>query len=112
MYNCVYRQGRRDDWRSREDRRQEHGPSLSHILREMGMPDKEEHILTMFEGAFALVERLVTRYEQIRQWKEYQEQEKRKKAWEEKKKSRDVKKTHAARLQRVHDKQFGRVVET
>lgn len=105
MYNCVYRQGCRDDWRSREERRQEHGPDLLHILREMGIPDKEDNILIMFEGAFSLVERLVERYEQRRRWKEYQEEERRKKELAERK-------TNNARTKRIQGKQFGRVVET
>jgi hypothetical protein len=104
MYNCVYKQGPKGDWRSREDRRQERGPDLTHILQEMGISDKEDNILIMFEGVFSLIKRLVQRYEQRRQWKEYQEQEKRKKEWAERK-------THSTRRKRIQSKQFGRVVE-
>jgi hypothetical protein len=104
MYNCVYRQGPIDDWRSREDRRQEHGPSLSYILRELEMSDKEDNILIMLEGGFSLIDRLVQRYEARIRWKEFQFQEQRKKA-------RADRKTNNIRRTRILNKQFGRVVE-
>jgi hypothetical protein len=111
MYNCRYRQGREDGWRSPERREQERGPTLSYILREMKMSDKEEHLLTMLEGTFQLIETLVKRYEGRIRWKEYQEKERRKKEWAAKKKVWDARKELSTRLQRVKDKKFGRMVE-